>query len=369
MPHVLYGVCGEGRGHAARVRAIIEMCRGRAVFTVLASGRAYEMLAPRYRSAPDVTVREVSGLHFRYRGQRVCYWRSLWANLPWLGRLRRLVDQAVRLVADRPPDLAITDFEPLTARIARRFQIPLLSIDHQHYLSHANLSFLPRRLQRRARWLARFIPMYYSWQQETIVSSFHRFEPHPANAAARHVGVLLREEVARLPSTVGEHVLVYQRRHLPTELRQYLVGCRRPVRVYGVGRLPREGGVEYLDVCEAGFARDLASCQALICNAGNQLVGEALYHQKPVLAIPEAGNFEQELNGYCLQHCGGGMNLPAAEISAARIEEFLRCREQWLHHGRDCQQPGNPEVWKILNNRLPLLNAEPRQLQPIGDAA
>lgn len=81
---------------------------------------------------------------------------------------------------------------------------------------------------------------------------------------------------------------------------------RREVRMYGLGAQPRRGNLVFRDIDEHRFLEDLATCDAMISTAGNQLVGEALYLAKPVLVLPEARNFEQYINAHFLARSGAG---------------------------------------------------------------
>lgn len=69
---------------------------------------------------------------------------------------------------------------------------------------------------------------------------------------------------------------------------------------------------------------DLVRCHAVISNAGNQLIGEAYYLEKPVLALPESGNFEQQVNGYLIDASGGGISRDPDQFDSQDLFEFLK---------------------------------------------
>ena len=68
---------------------------------------------------------------------------------------------------------------------------------------------------------------------------------------------------------------------------------------------------------------DLATSDALISTAGNQLVGEALYLGKPVFGMPEARNYEQYINGHFLKQSRAGDTMELEQFDAARLKGFL----------------------------------------------
>jgi UDP:flavonoid glycosyltransferase YjiC (YdhE family) len=66
-----------------------------------------------------------------------------------------------------------------------------------------------------------------------------------------------------------------------------------------------------------------------VCTAGNQLVGEALHFGKPVLACPEVGNREQEINARLLAASGAGCWMPFDRLDERALREFLAtCTER-----------------------------------------
>lgn len=66
MAKILYSTCGEGRGHATRVRAVVEALRSDHQFVILAPGDAYHLLAPHYHQS-EIKVHRMAGLRFQYR--------------------------------------------------------------------------------------------------------------------------------------------------------------------------------------------------------------------------------------------------------------------------------------------------------------
>lgn len=353
MAKIFVSLAGEGRGHATRVRALVEMLRGRHEVVVFASHVAYQLLAAAYRGQPNVSVRRIPGLEFAYRGTQLSYFRSLWRAVPFLANLPGVVRSLAAEIERERPDLAIVDFEPVLPRAARRCGLPFLSFDHQHFLVVSDLSGLPRPLRWQARLSGLPVGLFCRGQRETIVSSFFRLPLKRRWRDVRQVGVLLRPEVLAATPAVGEHLLVYLRRFARPNVLQALRDCGRPVRVYGLGCRPDEGRLEYRDIDERAFLHDLATCDALICTAGNQLVGEALFLQKPVLALPEPGNFEQALNGHFLRSSGGGDSISCRQLDAAHLRQFVaavpRLRSQICAESLN----GNPQALRAIERFLP----------------
>ena len=71
----------------------------------------------------------------------------------------------------------------------------------------------------------------------------------------------------------------------------------------------------------AGFLNDLAECNAVICNAGFELVSEALYLGKRVLVKPLAGQMEQVSNALAISSLKLGMVM--RELDKFRVAQLL----------------------------------------------
>jgi uncharacterized protein (TIGR00661 family) len=357
---IFYSIAGEGRGHATRVRAIVEALRREHRFTLFASGAAYEFLSEVYAGTPGVFVHAIAGVKFRYRGQRVHYLKTLLCELPlYLWHLRRTTAAIEETIRRESPDLAITDFEPLLPRAAKRCGLPFLSVDHQHFLVTSDLSSLAPRLRGRAWLIGLGVRCFYWGQRQTIVSSF--FFPPLRRGFEKVVqaGILLRPEVLAAVPRAGKHLVVYVRKFFQKNLLEALRTCGREVWVYGVGPKPGEGRIHFRQISETGFLEDLATCDALITNGGNQVIGEAHHLGKPVLSLPESGNFEQEINAHFLRESGGGDAIPYEELDPARLLKFLgRCPE---YRSRICRDDvnGNDRVVEAIRGHLPRVVSAP----------
>ena len=70
-------MAGEGRGHATRVRALVEPLRREHDVTLFASGDAYDLLKETYEGT-DVGLHQIRGLRFHYNAkQKLSYRKTL----------------------------------------------------------------------------------------------------------------------------------------------------------------------------------------------------------------------------------------------------------------------------------------------------
>lgn len=352
MKKILYSMAGEGRGHATRARTIIEGLRQNHKIIVYAPGHAYDLLSPIYKGT-DVLIHDLPGLLFHYNSnKKLDYIKTGIKSLNYLVNLPALIKSLQTEILKEQPDLVITDFEPALARAAKREKVPFISFDHQHFLTTYDLSKLPLNLRIRASFMKPFVNSYYSGQQETIVSSFY-FPPILKNKQnIKQIGVLLRDEIINTQPTEKGHLLVYLRRFANKKILETLsnIGCN--VHVYGLGKHNSYKNLKFFDINLHQFVEDLASSRGLITTAGNQVIGESLYLGKPVLAMPEPGNFEQEINGFFIEQSQAGKSIDMHSLNTNIINSFLDNIDLYKSKINRQQLNGNIEAFKLLNKRL-----------------
>jgi uncharacterized protein (TIGR00661 family) len=363
---IFYGVAGEGRGHATRVRTIVDALRADHRIEIFAPGDAYDLLAPAYADS-SVRVRRIPGLRFAYnRSGAVSKWRTALGGARYALRLAALLEPLEAAIDDGRPDLVITDFEPSLARAALRRGVPLISLDHQHFLRVSDFSSLPIGLQARAAVLGAVVDLYYSGQRSTIVSSFCFPGLRPGVRDTLEVGPLLRRQILETVPIHGEHLTVYLRRAASQRFLDALAASGREARIYGLGAHESRGNLRFLAIDERRFLEDLAGSFALVTTAGNQLLGEALYLRKPILALPEPQNAEQLLHGHLLAREGTGEWARFETIDAEAVRAFLSRVE--LYRSRIVTEglAGNAAALAEVRRFLPLTAPPPRAPVPVS---
>jgi uncharacterized protein (TIGR00661 family) len=352
MAKIFYSLSGEGRGHATRVRTMVEALRPDHEVVLFAPGDAYEMLAPHY-SGTGVRVYRIPGLHFHYDRHVLSFWRTTHEATRYLWKLPRLISWLELVIRKESPDLIITDFEPALPRAAQRVGIPFISLDHQHFLVANDLDCLPNWMQLPAKAMGLVVRGFYSGQAETILSQFYAPPLRRDMPNVTQIGVLLRPEILQTQSTSGEHLVAYLRRKTSSAVLASLKQLGRPVYVYGLGELPSQENLQFCRIDEHGFIAHMASSHSVVCTAGNQLVGEALYLGKPVLALPESNNFEQFINAWFLRDSGGGDWVDPDRITIRHLQRFLAQRDDFAGSTDRTSMNGTPPALEILSRYLP----------------
>ena len=138
---ILYGVVGEGMGHATRSRVVLEhlLAAGHEV-RVVVSGRAHRFLVDRLKGHERVTLHEIHGLSLRYFANSLDKSESLFENLKNAPRgIKKNIDVYAE-VAEQGfrPELVISDFESWAALYALNHFLPVVSIDNMQVINRCS---------------------------------------------------------------------------------------------------------------------------------------------------------------------------------------------------------------------------------------
>jgi uncharacterized protein (TIGR00661 family) len=322
---ILYGVVGEGMGHATRSRVILEhLLTSGHELRVVVSGRAHRFLTDRFRGRGDITFEEIHGLHLVVTDNELDKSESLWTNLDEApAGLKKNIEVYRKVVGDFEPECVISDFESWAYFFGRFHGLPVISIDNMQIINRCEhdeevvghkgqrLSFRLTKLAVKAK-----LPGAYHY----LVTSF--FFPPVRKKRTTLVPPILRPEILRAQRHPGKHVLVYQ----TASTNQALIPALKRMsdvqfHVYGMGREGQEENVKLCGFCEQGFIRDLACARAVIAGGGFSLMGEAVHLKVPMLSVPIKGQFEQVMNARYLEKLGYGRC--AEELSEELMADFL----------------------------------------------
>lgn len=313
LARIIYGVCGNGKGHAMRALAVMRHFPQHR-FLVLSQGPSLPLLAREHE------VVEVPNPATVIEGHGLALLPTLGRSLAVLVRSPRHLAAVASVIRDFAPDRAIADWEVFLPLACRRSGLPCLSLDHQHAALAAG-SEPPPGTARSAFMTRLSARVLYSRASEYLAVSF--FRPRsPARGRVRVRPPLLRPEVLRREPVSGDHVLVYQGFPTFPGFSDLLRGAGRPVRAYGLGRGGRRGNVEYKEFSEQGFLADLAACSYVICGGGHSLISEALFLGKPVLSFPQKDMYEQQVNAHQLRINGWGMSHAGLRPASDLLERF-----------------------------------------------
>ncbi len=276
---ILYGVVGEGMGHAMRSRVVLEhlFAQGHEV-EIMASGRAVDFLDKRFRAKGD--VHRIHGLHMIYEDNRVRRSSTFWSNV--LGGSAALPSQVAayfELIADFRPQVVISDFESWTYLFAKTHGLPIFSIDNMQILNRCEIDDDVIEGYRPAFEIAKaFVKSKLPFCEHYLITTF--FRPPVRKQDTTLFPPILRPEILAAKPTQGEHLLVYQTAEGHDSLAATLAQSGMPSRIYGMRRDLQQDEVEknltYRPFSEQGFIDDLASSRAVLAGGGFTLIGESI---------------------------------------------------------------------------------------------
>jgi len=321
---ILYGVVGEGMGHAVRSKVLLEYLAEQGhELLIVASGRAHAFLEGHFGGRPGVRLEKIHGLHLNYEGDAVDVAESIASNLGDLPDNLSLNTEVYRRVTEMRfrPQAVISDFEYWAYLYGRAHRVPVISVDNmkimdrcRHDAEIVQEGGLGFHLASAA------VSVKLAWAYHYLISSF--FFPAIRKARTTLVPPILRREVLALKREEGEHVVVYQTTGANQSLVPMLQSLPHEFRLYGMGREGQEGNVTLRPFSETGFLEDLRTARAVIAGGGYSLMGEAVHLRVPMLSSPLLAHPEQELNARYLEHLGYGGY--ARRLDVPTIHAFLR---------------------------------------------
>lgn len=362
---ILYGVVGEGMGHATRSRVVIEHLQKRHEVFVVASGRAYDFLSARFPN-----VQKIWGFTLAYEENVVQKLRTAIQNVSgavkgWPENVR----QYFELSEQFQPDCVVSDFESFAYLYARNWMLPVISLDNIQILNRcAHPPEIVEGFEREFQLAKGIVKSKMPGSYHYLITTFFRPEVRKARTTL-HPPVLRPEILAAKPER-GDHLLVYQTATSNQELPKVLERSGIECRIYGLRRDLKEevveGNLRYRPFSEEGFIDDLRTSRAVIASGGFTLMSEAVYLHKPMLAIPVEGQFEQILNARYLEREGYGQY--AEQLTDAALADFLERLPAAERRLAGYRQEGNDEILAHLDALLAEIAAgrglPPERLEP-----
>lgn len=346
---ILYGVVGEGMGHATRSRVVLEHLTLHHDVHIVVSGRARDYLAKRFEN-----VHNIWGFTLNYEGNSVKKWQSVLQNLKGaVTGFPQNVKKYFELVDEFSPDVVISDFESFSYMFARNHFLPCISVDNMQIINRCThdpelLAGHEDEFQLTKSLVKAKLPGAFHY----LITTF--FQPPVRKERTTLVPSILRPEILSAKSEPGAHLLVYQTMTSNTalidELRKSGIECR----IYGFKRDLtadlREGNLVFKPFSEAGFIDDLRTARGVVGGGGYTLMSEAVYLKKPMLSVPIGGQFEQVLNALYLEKLNYGMH--ASAFDGAVLGQFLERVDGCARSLQGFSQDGNTVLLEKLDALL-----------------
>lgn len=349
---ILYGVVGEGMGHAIRSKVVIDhLIKGEGhEVEVVVSGRAFDLLKKFFPG-----VHKIWGLTMTYKDNEFKTVRSIIQNAKKsFSGIPENVRSYFELTRAFDPDFVISDFDTWSYLYGQTHRLPVVCIDNIQMIARCRHPKEFLKLHEKNYQLAKnFIKGKLPACRHYYITTF--FDAEVKKEDTTLVPPVLRDEVLRAERSRGDHILVYLTSDSAQSLVEMLHKVDRPFLVYGHHRDLKEdvvdGNLTFRPFHEVQFIKDLASAGAVFANGGFTLLCEAVYLNKPVLSIPIKSQFEQVLNGYYIEKLGYGYT--SDELDMATVEHFLAHLSEYEEQVGKYRQPdGNQRLFGLINEQL-----------------
>jgi uncharacterized protein (TIGR00661 family) len=224
-------------------------------------------------------------------------------------------------------DCIISDFEPVTAWAAKLGGKPVIGLGHQ-YAFHYDIPKAEKNI------VTEFLLRYFAPAKVKLGLHWHPF-------GQPILPPIIDTSLQHRPRKGLKRVLVY----LPFENQAHVQRVLSQVHhhhfiIYAPQLDDGElGHLSLRKTCLDGFKEDLASADAVICNAGFELISECLQMGLPILAKPLAQQMEQSSN------CAALDQLQLASTCSALTPKRV---EDWLSNPLRPKQQQYPDVAKHL---------------------
>src|SRR3989344_6665564 len=239
MAKILYGVCGIGIGHAVRSSEVISNLRKKHQVLVLSSGTAYPYLKKKISN-----VYLVPGFEFAFKKNSIQNFQTILKNISKLNaQTYHLFKNVTQKLDQFQADLVISDMDTFSMYYAKDHNLPLITLDNQHYLFYGNYKapgeYAAGSIKSKLALKIATLPA-----EKYLVFSFPKTHLKP-DTPAEIFNPILRKEVFLTTPATKDYIFVYQ--SMPTD--KHLINLLKKIKeqfiVYGFNLEKKEGNITF----------------------------------------------------------------------------------------------------------------------------
>ncbi|MFW5991507.1 MAG: glycosyltransferase family protein [Candidatus Nanoarchaeia archaeon] len=299
---ILYGIQSTGNGHIIRAKEMIPALRklGCEVETIL-SGDTEKKIINSEIFEPSQRKR---GLTFVTESGKIKYLQTI--------KELNLVKFYTDIFSYEPKgvDLIITDYEPITARIAKRYKIPSIGIGHL-YAFYYDVPVTDKNL------IGNLVMKQFAPVDIPLGLHWHHYN-QPI------LPPTIPPDVKPAKKVIENKILVYLPFEDISSIKKHLKNIKEyDFYVYcNINKAKDEGNLHLRPFSRKNFVKDLGECIGIICNSGFSLLSEALHLGKKILTKPVEKQVEQESNALALEQLNLG--TVSKNLSEYKVKKWLK---------------------------------------------
>jgi uncharacterized protein (TIGR00661 family) len=347
MAKILFGVCGEGMGHASRSRILINyLLKKKYELQVVAGGKAYKFLSKDFDFVHEIEWpgavyknNKIAAFHMLFK----FFYKTLISSTKSYIKVKKIINEF-------KPDLLLTDGEPISYSAAVFNKIKWMSIDNPTAVLYRKYKV---ELGEYLGWFGLYIALILSRfnAEKYIIYDFS--DEQIDNKKVLFLKPLIQEGILKQKSSYGSHIFVYQTSISYDEFFKKLKNIDEKFVIYGFNKNLVDGNLIYKKFNENEFYHDISSAKAIITNGGFTVISEALFLKKPVFSLPIINQFEQILNGKFMEKLGAG--IYHMNFDEKKFRDFLYNLENYKQNLK-VYNPGNQEqILKRIEEEIKLL--------------
>ncbi|WP_298316442.1 MJ1255/VC2487 family glycosyltransferase [uncultured Aquimarina sp.] len=344
---ILYGVPGEGMGHATRAKVILSHLIKSNELRIVSSDRAYQFLK---KSFPDQTY-EIKGLHFSYKDGVVSRSKTsidIIKHAPenLITNFKKYKD----LHDDFKPDIIISDFESFTYLYAKYHRVPIISIDNMQIIDRGKIDVkIPDSEKLNYKIAKAVVKAKLPNCNQYLISSFFNTKVKKKNSYL--IPPIIRKEILNAKRETKNHILIYQSSCSEKKMIDLLNELPdEKFLLYGFNKEEVHRNASLKKFSETEFIDNFRTAKAVFCNGGYSFISEALFLNKPICTVPIKNQFEQYLNGSYIEKLGYGKMLKDFELEG--IQDFLNDLSIFQQKISEYRQKDNSLLFNTLDKTL-----------------
>jgi len=343
MVKILYGLCGEGLGHASRGRILIRYLKKRHEIRIVAGGKAFS-----YMSKEFDNVYKIHSPHFVYRKGGVRLFLTI---------LRMIFQTFImipfsflkirKILKEFKPDILLTDAEPISFYASFFSKIKRICIDNQQSLFHRNYDI---RFGDFFAWFALFIilKLFFFNADKYIIYDF--FDEQIKNNNVLFIKLLVQDGILKQKAKDNNHIFVYQTSISSEFICNTLKDIDERFIIYGFDKELFDENLVFKKFNDLEFYKDISTAKAIITNGGFTVLSEALYLKKPIFSMPIKNQYEQIVNAQFIKKIGAGVYKK--ELNKEDVLDFLQHLNFYKENLKNYNPGSQKETLKIIEDQI-----------------